>query len=659
MAARTRLPLPPSRLEKAWGEPPLRPLLPWVSPMKLRAKATPIAAAPPLAPPAPAAVIVSTLALIEEVSVALTVTVPFQVVPDAPRLALVTRAWLLPVIVLKLLAPPPARPAAKPLPTAAAMAVAIDLALIVPVLVEVTETVPVGRTEAKFASSALVLRRMVLVASEMPMDGAPAAPPLKLAAREAPTAVASMLAASEARIVRSELAKLLAGAPLPVMVAVVLVAMTLVASLPAPLRAADPEAVAAIAAETATTSALMVALWLASTRMAPLVRKVPSGLAVVPEMVAEMRLPSPLLATVGLPPERAGLPWVAPMKLRARATPMAAAPPLAPPAPAALIVSTLALIEEVSVALTVTVPFQAVEAEPRLAPVTRAWLSPVIVLKLLAPPPARPAEKPLPTATAIAAAIDLALIVPLFVEVIETLPVGRTEAKFASSALVLRRMVLVASEMPIDGAPAAPPLKLAAREAPTAVASMLATSEARIVRSVLLRLELLPEAELPAMVAVVLVAMTLVASLPAPLRATVPELAAATAAETATTSALMVAVLVASTRMAPVAVRVPRGLAVVPEMVAEMRLPSPLLAKVGLPPERAGLPWVAPMKLRAMLTPMLAAPALPPVPPLPAAETAMILALIVPGELARTLSLPALMIEGLAMEAVVSPRMVL
>ena len=116
IAALIRLPLPPSRLVKLWGEPPLRALLPWVSPMKLRARATPIAAAPLLAPTEPAAVIVSTLALIEEVSVALTVTVPFQVLPGpvaAPMLALVMRAWLLPVMVLKLLAPPPAKPALK------------------------------------------------------------------------------------------------------------------------------------------------------------------------------------------------------------------------------------------------------------------------------------------------------------------------------------------------------------------------------------------------------------------------------------------------------------------------------------------------------------------------------------------------------------------
>ena len=419
-----------------------------------------------------------------------------------------------------------------------------------------------------------------------------------------------MLAVSEARIVRSVPTKfeLLPVAPLPVMVAVVLVAMTLVASLPAPLRATAPELAAATAAETATTSALMVALLLASIRIAPLVLKVPSGLLLVPEMVAEIRLPSPLLARVGLPPDTPGLPWVAPMKLRAMLTPMLAAPPLAPPAPAALIVSTLALIEEVSVALTVTVPFQAVEAEPRLAPVTRAWLSPVIVLKLFAPPPATPAEKPLPTAAAIAAAIDLALIVPLLVELTSTLPLGRTEAKFASSALVLRRIVLVANEMPIDGATAAPPLKLAAREAPTAVASMLAVSEARIVRSVLTRLELLPAAESPLMVALVLAAMTLVASLPAPLRATAPPPpAAATAAETATTSALMVALWLASTRMAPPDVKVFLGLPVAPEMVADIRLPSPLLAMVGSPPETPPLPCVAPMKLRAMLMPMLAA----------------------------------------------------
>ena len=121
----------------------------------------------------------------------------------------------------------------------------------------------------------------------------------------------------------------------------------------------------------------------------------------------------------------------------------------------------------------------------------------------------------------------------------------------------------------------------------------------------------------------------------------------------------MVALWLASTRMAPLAVKELRGLPLVPEIVAEMRLPSPLLVRVGLPPETAALPWVAPMKLRAMLTPMLGAPALPPVATATAAETAMILALIVPGELASTLILPALMIEGLAMEAVVSPRMML
>ena len=328
-----------------------------------------------------------------------------------------------------------------------------------------------------------------------------------------------------------------------------------------------------------------------------------------------------------------------------------------------MIVSTLALIEEVSVALTVTVPLQVLPAPvaaPSWALVMRAWLLPVIVLKLFAPPPAKPAAKPLPTAAAIAAAIDLELIVPLLAELTSRLPEGSTEAKFASSALVLRRIVLVANEMPIEGAKAAPPLKLAAREAPTAVASMLAASVARIVRSVLTRLELLPTAALPLMVALVLAAMTLVASLPAPLRATAPPpLAAATAAETATTSALMLALWLASTRMAPPAVMELRGLPLAPEIVAEIRLPSPLLVRLGLPPETAALPWVAPMKLRAMLTPMLAAAALPPVPPATAAETAMILALIVPGELASTLILPALMIEGLAIEAVVSPRMVL
>ena len=116
----------------------------------------------------------------------------------------------------------------------------------------------------------------------------------------------------------------------------------------------------------------------------------------------------------------------------------------------------------------------------------------------------------------------------------------------------------------------------------------------------------------------------------------------------------MVATWLASNRMAPLAVKVLRGLPLAPEIAAEVRLPSPLLVRVGLPPETAGLLCVAPIKLRAMPTPMLAAPSAA-----PAADTAMILALIVPGELASTLSLAALMIEGLAIEAVVSPRIVL
>jgi hypothetical protein len=61
-------------------------------------------------------------------------------------------------------------------------------------------------------------------------------------------------------------------------------------------------------------------------------------------------------------------------------------------------------------------------------------------------------------------------------------------------------------------------LMLTARDAPTAVASMLAASVARTVRLVPRRLAVLLLAELPLTLAVVLVAMTLLASLPAPLK---------------------------------------------------------------------------------------------------------------------------------------------
>ena len=348
------------------------------------------------------------------------------------------------------------------------------------------------------------------------------------------------------------------------------------------------------------------------------------------------------------------------MKLRAKATPIAAAPPFSPPAAAAVMVSTMAVMAEVSDAVTLMLPFQVVETEPRLALVISAWLVPVMVLKLLAPPPDRP-KAPFPTAAEMAAAMDLELMVPLFRELTSTLPVGRTELKLVSSALVLRLMVLLASDTPMEGATlkSEEPM-LAAREAPLAVASMVAESVARAVRLVLLRLAVLPLMELPLMVALVLVAMTLVASLPAPLRAKpVPLEAEATAAETATTDASIVAVWEASAARTPAMLSVFRPLPAGPEITALIRFPAPLFEIEGLPPETPGFPWLAPMKLREMLTPTLAAPALPLPVPAPAAEMAKILASIEPAALTLTLRFPALVMDGVSMEALVSPKIVL
>jgi hypothetical protein len=109
-----------------------------------------------------------------------------------------------------------------------------------------------------------------------------------------------------------------------------------------------------------------------------------------------------------------------------------------------------------------------------------------------------------------AAAMDLEVMVPLVPEVTSTLPEGRTEVKLVSSALVLRLMVLLASDTPIEGATlkSEEPM-LAAREAPMAVASMVAESVARTVRLVLRRVAVLPLTELPLMVALALVATTM------------------------------------------------------------------------------------------------------------------------------------------------------
>ena len=91
----------------------------------------------------------------------------------------------------------------------------------------------------------------------------------------------------------------------------------------------------------------------------------------------------------------------------------------------------------------------------------------------------------------------------------------------------------------------------------------------------------------------------------------------------------MVAVWEASAAMAPVMLSEFRPLPAGPEITALIRLPSPSLAIEGLPPESAGFPWRAPMKLRAMLTPTLAAPALPLSVAAIAAETRMVAAAVI------------------------------
>ena len=238
--------------------------------MKLRLRATPIAAA---AVP-PAAAIASTSLSMVVLSVAVTVNVPAIGALSTPRSLSSIRAWLVPRMVLMLWAPPPERPTARSLAAAAAIATATEVAWILPVLPLVMATAPALPTppkplpsRRKPCSPAFCRRIRVLSASDSPTAGAAEnwAAGATLTARAAPQAVVVRLLVSLALSVRSPLPRVrVAPSPAPSTSAVTFCLRVFVASEPAaPLAATptDPLPVQAMAAEVAPTVASIVLVW--------------------------------------------------------------------------------------------------------------------------------------------------------------------------------------------------------------------------------------------------------------------------------------------------------------------------------------------------------------------------------------------------------------
>ena len=179
----SRLPWPPAALVTAWGFPPDASALPWVAPMKLRARATPIDAWSATSPLVPPAATPTTLAVISLLSLASTLMLPVrgmgepavplppEVLPRPERLTPSTSARVSPRMVLKLWAPPPLKPplAVSVSPTAAAMATAVASLLMLGWRVALTSKSPPRVRLARLSIWAVTSPLIVLLARETPM----------------------------------------------------------------------------------------------------------------------------------------------------------------------------------------------------------------------------------------------------------------------------------------------------------------------------------------------------------------------------------------------------------------------------------------------------------------------------------------------------------
>ena len=364
-------------------------------------------------------------------------------------------------MVLKLRAPPPAKPTARPLATAPLIATATDVAWTVPVLALLTATDPALLTPPvpltswrKPCSAVFCWRIRVLSASDTPTAGATesSAAGATLTARAAPQAVVVRLLVSLALICRlgwsavaAPAAPLIvssAPAPAPTTSAVRLWRMVLVASAPPPLALTptEPALVQPMAAAVAPTVAARVLPWVALTDSCLARRACTPAWPSPPRRDAPMASPSPLAA---------GPSPFTPRRLRATEPPIDTAPPepVALPWPAPATACTWAVI------LSFDVPERAIAPLAEIVSAcSRAWLPPLRLLMALAPPPANPRENLPPMAAPIATATEVASIVRVLTLLRLRSPDTSTLLNPCRAAVPAPLRLLLATATPTDGA---------------------------------------------------------------------------------------------------------------------------------------------------------------------------------------------------------------
>ena len=361
-------------------------------------------------------------------------------------------------MVLKLWAPPPERPTARSLAAAAAIATATEVAWILPVLPLVMATAPALPTppkplpsRRKPCSPAFCRRIRVLSASDSPTAGAAEnwAAGATLTARAAPQAVVVRLLVSLALSVKSPLPRVrVAPSPAPCTSAVTFCLRVFVASEPAPLAATptDPLPVQAMAAEVAPTVASIVLVWSAFSVSDWATRDFTPARPSWPRTEAPIARPSPLASGPSL---------LTPRRLRATEAPIETAPPLpvALPWPAPAIACTWAVIVSLLVPERLMLPRSAWMVPAWMVSAhSSAWLPPSMVLRALAPPPARPRENLLPMATPIATATEVESIVRVLVLLRLRSPPTVTLPNPFKAALPSPLRVLLATATPTEGA---------------------------------------------------------------------------------------------------------------------------------------------------------------------------------------------------------------
>ena len=388
----------------------------------------PIATAFASSPPMPtAAAIAAMVALISELSVAVTVTAPTLWVASPsvePEMSAVTVASTK----FAASAPPPATAVLFELLAAAAIATAAEIAWIVALSDAVTETAaPPVVSEVTFWIEAVTGSVIEFRANETPMPTEVALSEENPAATEAATTVASMI---EVSLAETDIpAEAMEWDPPPSTVAPMSSETLLKANAPAPVTPVAELLEPEIATAAATTVAWMFSFEVAATVTAPVLS--------VELAIEAVTAPEP----VSVP---------SPIRLCASEAPMptAVAPSLENDA-AAEAATTVAVMPDVSVAVTLSAPVGDPDT-PICVPETVAVVSAPIRLSASEAPPATETESLLLALIASEAATDVAVM--LSSSVAETVigePAASTVPALVKLAATLSWMVLRAMPMPI------------------------------------------------------------------------------------------------------------------------------------------------------------------------------------------------------------------